>query len=473
MKTIRNATGTTFSQADLDYANFSHAIVFKTDFSGKTTLDWVNWTGVKFFRCSFPRNFEDASVISLCTDRDGRGQDYRNGSLTNLDLRGVNLTDVVLASANLNGANLHHANLVNADLSNAQVLRTNFSEANLTGACIQNWGINSDTQFTNVRCDYIYLETAQRERKPASGSFQPGDFERLAHQFTKTLDFLFRNGIQPEAFDVALRDLLEKHGSAGLTFDSLQNFENGAQLLRINVANPDADKTPMHRQFTNIYAPLEKQLAAKQEKINILEQEKSHLEGKLAVYSEQVPSMWRFLFNQTEQFSRPTLHAPNSHFSGDPMADKGNKVEIGSIGGDASGISGGDNSGVAGKNITGAAGRDISGTLEIALDQLSDSQDPQALKLAELLKQVKTAIEKSDSGLSEADQQKALKHLETIGKLGADPKNPDLLEKAGDALDALPTIIQRSNTLAEFAERYLPTFTAGVKAIFSVWGVAL
>lgn len=148
-------------------------------------------------------------------------------------------------------------------------------------------------------------------------------------------------------------------------------------------------------------------------------------------------------------------------------------VKIGSIGGDASGISGGDNSGVAGKNITGAAGGDISGTLAIALKPLEDSQDPQAMKLAELLKRVKTEIEKSDSGLSDADQQKALKHLETIGKLATDLKNSDLLEKAGDALDALPTIIKRGNNLAEFAEKYLPTFTAGVKAIFTFWGVPL
>jgi hypothetical protein len=48
-----------------------------------------------------------------------------------------------------------------------------------------------------------------------------------------------------------------------------------------------------------------------------------------------------------------------------------------------------------------------------------------------------------------------------------------LLEKAGDALDALPTIIKRGNNLAEFAEKYLPTFTAGVKAIFNFWGVPL
>lgn len=392
--------------------------------------------------------------------------------MQNLHLRRVDLTAASLTAANLNGADLSHAILINADLANTQALRTNFSEATLTGACIENWGINSETKFTNVRCDYIYLESGQRERKPASGIFQPGDFEKLVHQFTKTLDFLFRNGIQPEAFNIALRNLLEHYDSAGLTFDSIKNLEGSAQLLRVNVADPDADKTAMHRHFTNDYAALEKQLAAKQERIHTLEQQRSHLEGKLVAYDEQMPAMWKFLFHQTNQFSRPSIHASNSHFSGGIMPE-GNKVEIGSIGGDASGISGGDNSGVAGKNITGVAGGDISGTLTIALKQLEETNDPKTLELADLLKQVKTAIEQPDSGLSESDRAKAIKHLEAIAQLGNDRRNPDLLEKAGNALDALPTIVKRGNNLAEFAETYLPTFTTGVKAIFSAWGVAL
>ena len=471
IRTLRNATGTDFNQADLSNANFNHAVLSNTDFSSANT-QFTNWTNASFSRCTLPQEFQQQEVLDLCTSRDGRQQTYADLNLNRLHLTDINLTHATLAHTNLNQANLQHAILDNANLSHAQALGTDFSAANLTGACIQNWGINSETKFTHVHCDYIYLEPNQQERKPASGSFQPGDFEKLVHQFTKTLDFLFRNGIQPEAFDIALRDLLEKYGSAELTFDSLQNFENGAQLLRINVADPDADKTPMHRQFTSVYTPLEKQLAAKQERINILEQQNSHLEGKLATYGEQLPAMWKFLFHQTEQFSRPALNAPNSHFSGGIMPE-GNKVEIGSIGGDASGISGGDNSGVAGKNITGAAGGDVSGTLAIAMEQLEETKDPKALELAELLKQVKTAIEQPDSGLSEADQQKALKHLETLGKLATDQKNPDLLEKAGDALDALPTIIKRGNNLAEFAEKYLPTFTAGVKAIFASWGIPL
>ena len=155
------------------------------------------------------------------------------------------------------------------------------------------------------------------------------------------------------------------------------------------------------------------------------------------------------------------------------MTEKGNKVEITNVRGDISGISGGDISGVAGKNITGTAGGNINGTLSISMGQLEKTQDPDAMKLAELLKQLKVAIEKADSGLSEDDQNKALKHLNAISQLGTDHKNSNLIEKASDALDALPTIIKRGEGLKEFAEKYLPSFTAGVRAIFSVWGIQL
>jgi uncharacterized protein YjbI with pentapeptide repeats len=96
---------------------------------------------------------------------------------------------------------------MHSNLSQIQALGTDFSNAILTGACIQNWGINPDTQFTNVRCDYIYLDLEKQERQPASGTFQPGDFEQLVHRFAKTLDFLFRHGIEPQAFEVALQNL--------------------------------------------------------------------------------------------------------------------------------------------------------------------------------------------------------------------------------------------------------------------------
>ena len=101
------------------------------------------------------------------------------------------------------------------------------------------------------------------------------------------------------------------------------------------------------------------------------------------------------------------------------------------------------------------------------------TKDPDALKLTDLLKQLKAAIEKPDTGLEAKDKDKALKHVDAIAKLGSDRTNPDLLERAGDALDALPTIVKRGNGLLEFSEKYLPTITAGIKVVLAAWGIAL
>lgn len=472
IKAVKNVTGTDFRQADLTRANFSDATFQNTNFS-TAIIDFVNWTGVNFTRCQFPDYFNDSRIIQLCTRRDGRGQNYQHADLKNLHLQGVILSDTDLTGADLSGADLRYANLERSNLSEVQALGSDFTEAILTGACIQHWGINSSTQFTDIQCHYIYLKSPQAERKPASGLFKPGDFEKLVNQFTNTLDFLFRNGIEPQAFDLALHNLLSDYEQAGLSLHSVVALEDGDKLVRVNVADPDADKGAMHQQFMQDYQSMQKQLQAEREQNVDLQKQLEHTKGQLTVYREQSTFLQQFVYHQTNQFSRPSLYAPHAQFAGDCMPNDSNNIQFGNVQGDVSGVAGGDNTGVAGKAITGAAGGDISGTLSITMGQLEDSKDPEALKLADLLKQLKTAIEKPDSGLTPKDRDKALKHIDSIGKLGTEPNNTDLLDKAGDALDALPTIIKRGNGLIEFAEKHLPTITTAIKAVLGGWGISL
>lgn len=463
-----------FKGADLLNANFSHTSIQNVDFT-YARIDFVNWTGASFARCRLPNYFNHPAIIQLCTNRDGRDQDYGHLNLEDLHLEGVRLDGRGLVGANLNNANLQSANLELAILQNTQALGTDFSNAVLTGACIQNWSINVNTLFTNVRCDYIHLDLEHyyESRRPASGIFQPGDFEKLVNHFTNTLDFLFRNGIEPQAFDAALRNLLTEYEDAGLSLHSLVDVGDGDRLVKLNVANPTADHALMHAQFTHDYEAMQKQLEAAREEKQALQQNLAHAEGQLTVYREQSVFLQGFVYHQTNQFSRPSFNAPNSQFTGDLMPDNDNKIQFGDVQGDVSGVAGGDISGVAGKDITGAAGGDISGTLTLTIGQLEASKTPEALKLADLLKQLKAAIEKPDAGLDKKDQEKALKHLDAIAKLGNDPKNHDLLEKAGDALDALPTIIKRGNGLLEFAEKHLPTLLSSVRTVLSPLGIAL
>jgi hypothetical protein len=81
------------------------------------------------------------------------------------------------------GTYFRKANLTDANFSHSVVQNTDFSFAVLTGACIFDWAIKPHTQFTNVHCEYLYLEPAHQKRRPAEGNFQLGELERLLTQF--------------------------------------------------------------------------------------------------------------------------------------------------------------------------------------------------------------------------------------------------------------------------------------------------
>jgi uncharacterized protein YjbI with pentapeptide repeats len=116
-----------------------------------------------------------------------------NADLKNTNLKGVNLSGVSLIQADLEGCNLENADLRNANLSRAnlkganliaaQFLGSTLAHADLTGACIQDWNINSNTKLLNIKCNYIYLSCSNSfmytERRPYIGNFQSSDSESL------------------------------------------------------------------------------------------------------------------------------------------------------------------------------------------------------------------------------------------------------------------------------------------------------
>lgn len=81
------------------------------------------------------------------------------------------------------GTSFRKANLTDANFSHSAMQNTDFSFAVLTGACIFDWAIKRHTQFTNVYCEYLYLEPAHQNRQPVEGNFQPDELERVLTQF--------------------------------------------------------------------------------------------------------------------------------------------------------------------------------------------------------------------------------------------------------------------------------------------------
>jgi len=128
--------------------------------------------------------FELAKIASLNPTKDFRGQnlsglDLHSAQLAGADLLGVDLHQTILVEANLTEANLRGADLRNCILVRAQVLQTDFSGANLTGICLQDWNLNSRTNFTDVRCDYVFRQYENEQptdRYPLDRNFEFGEF---------------------------------------------------------------------------------------------------------------------------------------------------------------------------------------------------------------------------------------------------------------------------------------------------------
>jgi uncharacterized protein YjbI with pentapeptide repeats len=213
-----------------------------------------------------------------------------NANLSHADLSGLDLSSSILAEANLHGTNFTGTNLTKSDLIKAQALGTNFTTAKFTGACIQDWNTNSATNLTDVICDYIYLRQGQKERRPSSGNFAPGEFAKLFQKSLETVDLIFRNGIDWNAFAYSFKKVEVENQSAYPIVTTIELKDDGIVLVKVAVA-PDADKVKIHSEFIQGYEFAAKALEA---------QYQARLEDKDTLISKQEAQINR-LFDIVEQ----------------------------------------------------------------------------------------------------------------------------------------------------------------------------
>ena len=389
IKKFRNETGTSFKGATLTESKFMAAILNNCDFTD-AKLHQTDWTHAHLMRCNFSGYLNNQLIRELCVSRIGANGDFSSMHLLGLNLIGVNLRGANLAAANLSHTNLSQADLTNTNLCNVKAIKTDFTNADLSGACIENWAITPETSFTDVICSHIFLDFAKSERKPASGSLEQGDFAKLVTQSTKSLDFFFRNGIDPQAFDFALNKLMVNYRETGISLKSVEDFGDGDRIVRFNTV-ADAPKGEMHAQFTQDYEEMHDQLEASRNKVWELQQkldrndlenkiERLEIEKQLAVAIaklEERPTskdLQDLLYHQASQLgNQRLLNAPNSTFI-DTMTDKPNQINISS------------SSNVAlntGDNNQGVIGN-ISGTVTNTIQQLRETNQPEAPELAKL-----------------------------------------------------------------------------------------
>jgi uncharacterized protein YjbI with pentapeptide repeats len=255
---------TDLSGANLSNASLSGANLSDTDFTGadlsKAILSGVNLSGASLSGASLSEanlngtNLRGANLNG--TNLNGASLSFAslNGAdFSKADLSRINLSQANLSKANLNEANLRGANLRGAVLLDTEALGTNFTGAILTGSCIEDWQINSKTKLDGVICDYVYLKQNEQERRPHGGTFAPGDFAKLVQSSLETIDLIFREGLDWEAFAYAFRRIEMYYDKfTQIAVRSIENKTNGVVIVKIATSS-NTLKEEIHSFFMNGY----------------------------------------------------------------------------------------------------------------------------------------------------------------------------------------------------------------------------
>ncbi|MGK7901866.1 MAG: pentapeptide repeat-containing protein [Hormoscilla sp.] len=287
--------GTSFRDANLTDANFSNATLKSSNFqiANTTRTFWWQARELNYARVD-DTILIDPKVRDLLVSGDGEGKNYEGANLRGANLNSAHLKDANLRTADLTEASLHAACLDGANLTEVQVISANFTWAQMTGVSLENWNIDSSTQLDDVESRYVYLlehpkpGTDDRERRPSSGEFAPGDFTSLFQEVLNTVDLIFRDGIDWRAFMSSFKQLQVENEGTELYIQGIENKGEGVIVVKVAVP-PETSKARIHHEFMQIY---EQSIKSLEEKYKL------KLEGKEALikrFREHNASLKRIL----------------------------------------------------------------------------------------------------------------------------------------------------------------------------------
>ncbi|MBW4435243.1 MAG: pentapeptide repeat-containing protein [Pelatocladus maniniholoensis HA4357-MV3] len=440
--------GTSFRGSDLTDAGFTGATLKNTDFRK------ANLTRTRFYetkKLDLARVGDTIlakrNILNLLVTGNGRGKNYFGANLKGASLIDADLKEANLKNADINEATFQGANLEWANLTLVQAVGTDFTSAHMTGACVEAWNIESTTKLDNVDCRFIYLlenpkpETDDRERRPSSGEFQPGEFTKLFEEVLNTVDLIFRNGIDWKAFVAAFKQVQVANEDTELALQSIENKGDGVVVVKVAVPI-DADKEKIHSDFTQNY---QLALQAVEEKYKAQLQAK---DNEIVVYRQQSAQMTEIVkllankpINVQVDNKLENKNMTNSN-------DSSRKIEIGSVGRDF--------------NASGQALNlgeiDISGEVTNTINQLPESPEPEKPGIKELLTQLQEAIA-ADANLSEEDKTEALEQVKTLAEAGQNPQEAGKQKTGKKAITMLKGLVSglpATATLAEACSKLLP-----------------
>ncbi|MCG5060788.1 MAG: pentapeptide repeat-containing protein [Limnoraphis sp. WC205] len=267
--------GITFHNKDLSNVNFRGAKLANTDLRAKKLYRacFQGVTGLERARVdSRYLDLENPKVQRLLTQAYSEDKDFSNinlkGSyLQNAEMRGFDLTDAELTGADLKGADLRGSLLIRT-----QLVGVDFTKANLTGCCIKDWSVNDQTNFTEVECDYVYLDVDEQgqptRRSPVDRNFEPREFESLYQQVEEVIELIFKEGENWKAVAFGLDKLQLENEDLGL---QLKGIERRGDRLVVKVSyNGDYPREQVERQLNAVVTEMKHQLTAKEEQIRFL-----------------------------------------------------------------------------------------------------------------------------------------------------------------------------------------------------------
>ncbi|MHC5747649.1 MAG: pentapeptide repeat-containing protein [Nostoc sp.] len=273
--TIGSWQGTSFYNLNLSRVNFRGSNLANTDLR-RCNLYRTCFQGVIALERARVDNryldFEIPKVQQLLVNARSNEQDFsrinlRGAYLQFAELRGINLTETELSGADLQGADLRDSILVNA-----QVIDVDFTNANLTGICIQDWNVNSKTCFTNVTCDYVYRKLDETgkpsDRYPSDRNFEPREFESLYQEVGNVVELVFKEGLNWRAFGFAIQKLQVEDDNLQL---QLKGVEKRGDLWVIKVTyDANITASAVEQRLNASYNELKQLFMAKEHQINKL-----------------------------------------------------------------------------------------------------------------------------------------------------------------------------------------------------------
>jgi hypothetical protein len=119
------------------------------------------------------------------------------------------------------------------------VLNTDFTGANLSGACIADWQIGSSTRLEGVQCDYIFRTYEFSGRLPVDpeSTFAPGEFEKrfqVIASALETIDITFTDGIDWQAFFQSFQAVRQQYAEQNIAVQAMEE-RGDAFVVRLKV----------------------------------------------------------------------------------------------------------------------------------------------------------------------------------------------------------------------------------------------